>query len=548
MWPATSEISTRLKLARRSRVEWPLFAACGLFLAALAFALRRVFQDNDGTLVYSLDDAYIHMAIAKNIAQHGLWGCTPFHFSSSSSSLLWTALLGVAYFLTGVRDSTPLILNSVFALLTLAIADRYLARWGASAGLRATALLALVIAGPLPGLVLLGMEHILHVLLTIWFAGASIALLADSRQEPSGRSIAMLCTVGALVASSRYEGLFLIAIVGLLFIVRGWWMRSAMLVVTSTAPTVLFGLFSIANGWMFFPNSLLLKAGGEDISLVTALLKPIGQVDVAFFADNDPLFLLVVVGIAGAIVQWRDGRILWRPAVLAPLLLASMIVLHGHYTFTSMFWEYRYAAYLTAFGVFAAAVLLTDYWTAAASRTVAIASFALIAGLLWFVADVRNALLTTHEVTEAASNYVGHVKAARFLQRYYPSATVVVNDLGTVTYFTDARIVDMFGLGDIEPIAIRRRQHGEYTAADIAHWIAPLQPPIAILQIGWGWVAPRIPNAWVRVAEIELPVAGEFIGFFAVNPAEAAALRAHVQEFYGPLAARGYHLRLLGGE
>ncbi|MGH9386953.1 MAG: hypothetical protein ACRD2N_22015 [Vicinamibacterales bacterium] len=68
--------------------RWPLSLAVGAFLAGLTYAVWQASQYTNGRLSYSLDDAYIHLAIAKNLARHGLWGCTPFHFSSSSSSLL----------------------------------------------------------------------------------------------------------------------------------------------------------------------------------------------------------------------------------------------------------------------------------------------------------------------------------------------------------------------------------------------------------------------------------------------------------------------------
>jgi len=222
-------------------------------VAGLAFAITAVLRDTGGAVTYSLDDAYIHMAIAKNLARHGVWGATPFHFASSSSSLIWTALLGLVYFLTGVHEITPLVVNVACALLTLWVADRYLVRWGAADGLRATALVGLVIAGPLPGMVLLGMEHILHILLTVWFAGAAIDALSKDQRAPAvtDPGWGTLCALGMLASTSRYEGLFLVAIVGLMFVIRGWWLRAVALGVVSALPTVAFGVVSMLNGWMY---------------------------------------------------------------------------------------------------------------------------------------------------------------------------------------------------------------------------------------------------------------------------------------------------------
>src|SRR5574341_2136772 len=101
------------------RVSWPLLLSASVFLASAVLAVHAAMRWTDGRLIYSLDDAYIHMALAKNLAHHGVWGCTPFHFSSSSSSLLWTAVLAAAYRVFGVRDAIPLVLNAALALATL---------------------------------------------------------------------------------------------------------------------------------------------------------------------------------------------------------------------------------------------------------------------------------------------------------------------------------------------------------------------------------------------------------------------------------------------
>jgi hypothetical protein len=70
-----------------------LIASIGILWIIVATILVLSIIRNQGHVVYALDDAYIHMAIAKNFAQHGVWGITQYGFTSSSSSLLYTLLL-----------------------------------------------------------------------------------------------------------------------------------------------------------------------------------------------------------------------------------------------------------------------------------------------------------------------------------------------------------------------------------------------------------------------------------------------------------------------
>ena len=163
----------------RNAPAWPLWLALGLLFACVGVAVRAVMVSTGGRFVYALDDAYIHMAMAKNLAQHGVWGCTPFQFSAASSSPLWTALLGVVFFLTGVHDVTPLLLNLLLLALSLGVADAFLRQRSAAPLLRAATLVGLVLVFPMPAMALFGMEHVLHLLLTIAFGATAITVLAD---------------------------------------------------------------------------------------------------------------------------------------------------------------------------------------------------------------------------------------------------------------------------------------------------------------------------------------------------------------------------------
>lgn len=61
---------------RRSRWQRvvPLLVPALLFAIITAVSVAGAVRQAEGHLVYSLDDAYIHMAMAKNLARHGVWG------------------------------------------------------------------------------------------------------------------------------------------------------------------------------------------------------------------------------------------------------------------------------------------------------------------------------------------------------------------------------------------------------------------------------------------------------------------------------------------
>jgi len=533
-------------LLARTRHLWrsPLLLPLAVFLVSLAAALRTALRWTDGRLIYALDDAYIHMAVAKTLASHGIWGCTPFHFSSSSSSLLWTFGLGVAYRAFQVHDWTPLVLNVGFAIGTLVVAEVSLARFGAPPVLRASALVGIVVAFPLAGMALMGMEHILHLLLTIGFAAVAVEALTRHPESPrqERRRTVALCVLGALLGASRYEGFFLIGLACLAFLVRRQLLRAVSTGVAALLPVAAFGAISAANGSYFLPNPLMVKAVGETASTFSALLKPFGSEDLAFLQNNRAMPILAALGILGALAHWRARRSVWRPPVLLPLLLAGMILLHGHFVFSPLYWAYRYDAYLVGFGIFVAAVVLVELPAPRALPRGALPAL-LVASLVPVVADVREGLVPDAEIEGMRGTYLEQYQTAQFIRRYYPGATVIVNDLGAVTYYTQARILDLVGLGDLEPLAIMR--HAAYTSREVTAWTAPYRPSIAIVSLGWGVVGPLIPPEWVRVAVVEVPPHRHRVGFFAVDRKECWTLRASVAQHFEPLGPTlGHHLKL----
>ncbi len=534
----------------RIRRQWPLLLAVAILVASVTAAVRAVTAATGGRFIYALDDAYIHMAVARNLAQHAVWGCTPFRFSSASSSPLWTIVVALAFLVTGVHDITPLVLNVVFGALTLGAANAVLRRLDAPALLRAATLVALVLVVPLPAMALLGMEHLLHLGLTIAFGGAAVLVLTDRTADPSveGRHTWLIGLLAALLAASRYEGLFLVATVCAMCVALGQWRRGVIVGLAAAAPLVAFGVVSVANGSFLLPNSLMLKGGSDGASTWAALARPIEAADLAVLATDPPLFWLAVSGAAVAVVAAAHARSLRRVSVLLPLMLTLMVMLHVHFTLSSTFWVYRYDAYLLGFGVFVAAAACCEARPLACAGprwAPGVLAAVMMLGSVSVLADVREGISAAREVESASLTYREHYQAARFVRDRRPGETVMVNDAGAMAYFSGANMLDIFGLCNVEPVKLRRAL-GAYGWVDVAAWTLPYRPSLAVVQMSWGWVVSRIPHDWLEVAEVELQPEGRKLGFFVPShdPDAAQKLRTDVLHFYQPLAGPlGYRVR-----
>src|SRR5437867_2278914 len=94
---------------------------------------------------YAIDDTYIHMAIAKHLSRNSIWGVTPYEFSSSSSSILYTLLLAALDRLQIQARLVPLFLNLLFASLSLVIFAVLLRRHGVNPRAAVICLVAIVL-------------------------------------------------------------------------------------------------------------------------------------------------------------------------------------------------------------------------------------------------------------------------------------------------------------------------------------------------------------------------------------------------------------------
>ena len=110
----------------------PLALAITAFLCLAAAELVAVLFVNGGGFSYTLDDPYIHLALAENILR-GHYGVNLQEFSSPSSSVLWPFLL-VPLVAFSHADLVLLGLNLLLSLGCLLLFDRVLCQADRAAG------------------------------------------------------------------------------------------------------------------------------------------------------------------------------------------------------------------------------------------------------------------------------------------------------------------------------------------------------------------------------------------------------------------------------
>ncbi len=525
-------------MSRWFRSHWPLVLAMVVLLATMGGLLRISLAENGGRFVYALDDAYIHMAMAKNFAQHGVWGVSPEQFSSSSSSMLWVLLLSSVYVIVGVGELAPYFLNIVFAAALLFVVYRILVRDRPPSAYVFLTLIVIIFATPLTTLIVSGMEHVLQIVFTILFVYLSAEYLAKESEEKVHAPRA-LYVLAPLMTSVRYEGLFVVFVICCLLALRRRWGPAFRIGLLSLVPIVLYALISVSHGWSWLPNSILLKGRFPRMTSIVAFVNFFDWTIPNFFRSPLPVLYLSLTSLVLLAVGFKRGAGLWNRNQIIVFVFLSVTFLHLQ--FSDVGWFFRYEAYLVALGVIAVALSLLDVFedwkqmiTSPERVAVLLAVIALFAFFPVRMLTVR-AFDAFRESTKAQNDrYFEHIIPAKFLSTYYSRQTIIVNDLGAVAFFTNARILDMYGIGNVEPLRFRQKKNG-YVSSDVSQWATRDHAKIAVLQVQWPEVAPRIPLDWIPVGEWEIPrnvVFGDRrIGFFALDTVEAVSLAQHLREY-----------------
>ena len=434
-----------------------LLAAGALALGLGVFLLRE--QQLAGVSGFPLDDSWIHLQFARNLAEGQGFAYNPGVPVSGSTAPLWTLLLGALFRLV---DSEPLIAKvagTAAALAAAWLAARLALEWTADRGAAAVAGMVTALAGPVLWGALSGME------VTLAAALVTGGLLA----HVTGRDLAA-ATLLALAVLARPESVLVFALV---WAAGSWSPRRAAIFALALAvivgPWVAFNLATVgsllpATAAAKIEGGLVGVLSGHPESLASTFgTRPWRYLDewVTWLSAVNGLFPLVIP--PGLWLLWRrGGRRLLLPGaalLLHPLAMALLAPYRG-----PDFQEGRYSIHLLPLAAAVATLPLAALtaWSAGSSARGTtgrqlprlLAAGLVVAALagLWPAATRYGWAVQN---IEGMQGHLGRWVAANTP----PDALLAVNDVGAIGYLSRREVVDVMGL--VTPAILPYRHDGE---------------------------------------------------------------------------------------
>lgn len=516
---------------RRAPSQWvPMASALCVYLGLTTLLVIIGVHRTGGTFVYAQDDPYIHLTLARTLAEHGVWGIRPNEFASASSSPFWTFLMALSWKLGARAVWWPLVVNLACGIGLIALLDHMLERHLGSRE-RLLTLVAVILVTPLPTLALIGMEHTLQVLLVISFTWAVVGIIVGDETA----SVPTACTLALLLVATRYEGLFVVAAAALVLSQCRRRGTAVALCMVALVPVAVSGAYFIAHGGGLLPNSVLMKSLPERFATLGGGIAAV-LADWIFVVTifSRPSELTLALGVLLVLVFVEKGAAAeWTRAVSIGSMFIITVFLHSALVKLEFF--FRYEGYLMALGIVALSLALAD----GRRRDLVLGPFRRnVAGTLVLVLlalPVAARALSALAVTPGAMRNVfeQQYQMGLFFRDAYPADTIALNDIGAVGWLSPSPIVDVYGLATQEVATLKRR--GEWDSIALESLVE--RRGVKAVAMYEKVFAPIIPRTWTLVGEWQIQdnvgVSEDTVGFFAPTPADEARLRAAL-EAYAP--------------
>jgi hypothetical protein len=508
--------------------KYLFFSYIGVFLLTVFFMFIGIVYLNNGHFTYTLDDAYIHLALAENI-QKGHYGINLNEMSAPSSSILWPFLLSVFSVFT-LYEYVPLFLNVICAISSLYVLYNVIVMSTEDETYRYAlvkyCIPLFVLSANTFGLIFCGMEHSLQVLSIVSIAWCLI------RIEKKLHVPAILCVVIFLVAAvTRYEN-FAVIVPAIIYIYTKKKTSLALLLSgTVIIPVLGFSLFLLSNEMEFLPSSILVKS--KQIFPFNLSLNFLTKWIVNLIYPRG----LLMIALMCICFYLRKKQI------VSPLLnvLITAIVLQWFAGSYGVFVYCRYSPYIISFAlllcVYVFSGLLKDNLDTITTYKKRIVICVMLINL-----DI---LVITLTIPFAGNNiYQQHYHIHKFVNEFYKKP-VAVNDLGYVSFNNDRYVLDLYGLGNYDSLnnrlifsdkskktllAANKSYHGEHDWMSLN--MDRYDVDLAIIYEHWF----KIPENWKKVAELsfsslKVTAASNTVSFYISSSQPEEEIRLSLSKF-----------------
>ena len=488
--------------------DWRTVAVLAGTLAMHVFVFAAIWARTDGHFTYTLDDPYIHLALAEQIGD-GTYGINPGESASPSSSMLWPFVLVVlaAMSIVGQVEYLPLILNTAAALCLAYLVKRSFQCVTERSSVIVIGTLTLMLTLNFVGISFTGMEHSWHIVTAL------AAMLGLHVFRMSGR-LPWWGAAGIVVGPwLRYEGLLVTVTAVAILWVLGARRIASQLFLAAIVPLVAFSVFLIGLGLDALPSSVLVKASEADASgnVVLELVQVFG---------NEYFLLGGVLLLAAALHLALTRK--WSVAAAS-----TIVILGGHLVIADVGNFHRYVLYAVAAVIPGCLLMARDGFAVLPRPHNGLA--ALIVALI-AIGTLRPMFMDTAMTPVAAQDiHQQQGQMARFVSDYW-MRPVAVNDLGLVSLRSDSRVLDLWGLADREArIARFEGQRGwlaEAVHSDRIGLVMIYEPPFGA----------AVPGTWQKVAELtrdgpRIAWWWPTVSFFATEESAVPPLCSAVEEF-----------------
>lgn len=485
----------------------PLFFGVGFLFVAILTELAAILRLNNGHFVYTLDDPYIHLALAEHI-RHLHYGVNQGEFSSPSSSILWPFIIAPLSFL----EYFPLVINIVFAILTIFvfmqilnvainINDRRI-----KTTLVSILLVLLTLGTNVIGLIFTGMEHSLQQLAVVAIAWG---LIVEAEKNQVERWLLVAIVAAPLI---RYENSAIsLAALAYLF-AQGHYKKSILASLLLVLSVGGFSVFLTLLGLEPLPASVLAKSS---VAASGGGIHPIME-NVRNSLKNTRGMLLC----AGLLIHLSYLLLAKQNSKKRQLATVTLFAIVMHLVAGQYGWYNRYEIYIWSFlllmSIYLAGSQITALLTEATGKEMKINLIKISALATSFVSLACLPYIEGLASLPIASNniYEQQYQMHRFAVDYYKKP-VAVNDLGYVSYKNSNYVLDLYGLASVEALNYRKNRQDSGWVNDLTH-----EKNIELIMVYDQWF--KIPNNWIKVGELHLgkeriTPAKDRVAFYALN-------------------------------